>query len=88
MLLKYHDCDVWIPSVYDMEHAFGLSQDGTAYVSPDVFLPTRTDGIWDSGTGSLLWDRMLNLFETEIRARYTDLHQTVLTEEHLTASTV
>lgn len=85
VLLKYHDCDVWIPSVYDMEHAFGLSQDGTAYLAADHFVPVQRDGIWDSGTNSLLWDRLLQLFEPEIRARYAELRQNVLTEDELTA---
>ena len=85
VLLKYHNCDVWIPSVYDMEHAFGLASGGTEYLSSDVFLPVKKDGVWDSETNSLLWDRLLQIFELEIQARYTELRQRVLTEEGLTA---
>ena len=80
VMLKYHDCDSWIPSVYDMEHAFGLSPDGKTYLSADMFLPTRTEDGWDSGTGSMLWDRMLKMYEPEIQARYTSLRKSVLTE--------
>ena len=84
VLLKYHDCDVWIPSVYDMEGAFGLDLDAMVYTDPAAFLPAQTDEGWDSGTGSLLWDRVLRAFEPEIRARYAELRQGVLTEDGLT----
>lgn len=83
VLLKYHDCNVWIPTVYDMERAFGLSIDGTAYLDADTFLPVMEKGVWDSKTGSLLWDRLLQLFEPEIRTRYSVLRQTVLEESEL-----
>ncbi len=83
VLLKYHDCSVWIPSVYDMERAFGLGLDGTEYISPEVFLPEISDEVRNSGTGSLLWDRLLQGFTQEIRARYSELRQTLLEEEKL-----
>jgi len=83
VLLKYHDCDVWIPTVYDMERAFGLSLDGRAYNRADDFLPEKNDGIWVSGTDNLLWDRMLNQFEPEICNRYRDLRKDILTENRL-----
>ena len=83
VFLKYHDCDVWIPTVYDMERAFGLSLDGSCYNSPEDFRPEKKDGKWDSGTDSLLWDRLLNLFEPEIRERYKTLREEVLTEEKM-----
>ncbi len=83
VLLKYHDCDVWIPTVYDMERAFGLALDGTEYISPETFLPSRTPDTWNSETGSLLWDRIWTLFGKEIRDRYVNLRQTILTEEEL-----
>ena len=82
VLLKYHDYDVWIPSVYDMERAFGLGLDGE-YISENVFVPVKKDNTWESGTNSMLWDRLLQTFETEIRARYTELRQTVLIKENM-----
>ena len=85
VLLKYHDCDAWIPSVYDMEGAFGLDLDAMAYADPAAFLPAQTDEGWDSGTGSLMWDRILQAFRPEIAARYAELRQGVLTEDRLTA---
>ena len=83
VLLKYEDCDALIPSVYDMEHAFGLATDGKTFMSPYKFLPFRTENGLNSNTGSLLWDRMLQLFNTEIQARYTILRKTVLSRTAL-----
>lgn len=75
--------DVWIPSAYDMDEAFGLDMQALSYRSAEDFVPEKADGIWSSGTGSLLWDRLMNLFEDEIRARYTFLRTDVLTEENI-----
>lgn len=83
VMVKYEDTP-WIPSVYDMEDAFGLSPDGAACLSAEAFLPEYADGTWSSSTGSLLWDRLLNAFAPQIRARYAALRQTVLSEEALT----
>lgn len=83
VLLKYQDSDVWIPSVYDMEAAFGLDLESVEYISADSFLPVQTGGVWDSDTSSLLWDRLLQMFEPEIRARYTALRKTVFKESSL-----
>ncbi len=75
--------DKWIPSAFDMDEAFGLDAEAYVYLAPDAFLPEKTDGIWSSGTGSLLWDRLLQNFEEQIRERYSDLRQGVLSEESL-----
>lgn len=84
VLLKYHDCDVWIPSVYDMEGAFGLDLETVKFVRPDSFIPSRTEnGIWDSCTRSKLWDRVLQCFFKEVKNRYSDLRGTSFTEENL-----
>lgn len=73
----------WIPTAYDMDEAFGLDGTTMTYLSPEDFVPVCTDGGWDSGTGSLLWDRLLNTYEDQIRARYTALRRTVLSEESI-----
>ena len=75
--------DGWIPSAYDMDEAFGLNAESASYFSPEAFVPQRTGNAWSSGTGSLLWDRLLNAFIEEIRARYVFLRKDVLTEENL-----
>lgn len=75
--------DRWIPSAYDMDEAFGLDALDLKYRDPIIFLPSKTDGTWDSGTGSLLWDRILNLFTEEIRGRYSELREGPLSTENL-----
>ena len=74
---------VWLASAYDMDEAFGLDNGNDAYLAPEAFAPSFAEGVWESGTGSLLWDRLLNLFTDEIRARYNALRKDVLSEEHL-----
>lgn len=81
VMLNYGD--VWIPSAFDMDEAFGLDAETLSYVPPEAFLPKRTDGVWDSGTGSLLWDRLLNGFDGRLRARYAALRTDVLTVDNL-----
>jgi len=83
VLIRYEDT-VWIPTVYDMECALGLDADNAVYLSPDdsdVFVPLFIDGSWNSGTGSLLWDRFFNLFLDEIKARYVELRGGVLSNQ-------
>lgn len=83
VMLSYGD--VWIPSAYDMDEAFGLDTLNIRYLSPEDFLPVCKEGIWHSGTNSLLWDRLLNGFEHEIRARYAALRSEALSEEKMLA---
>ena len=40
VMLNYGD--VWIPSAYDMDEAFGLDADSAAYLSADKFVPVKT----------------------------------------------
>ena len=75
--------DEWTASLYDMEAAFGKSADGATQYSAAEHLPVRTVEGWDSATGSLLWDRLLEQFEEEICARYTQLRQSVLNPDVL-----
>jgi hypothetical protein len=83
-LLKY-DYDPWVVAPFDMSDAFNLDTDGAAMAS-DAFLPVKgLDGRWNSGTGSVLWDRLLNVFGDDIEARWKALRQEVLTEENLDA---
>lgn len=83
-LLKY-DYDSWKIAPFDMSDAFNLNSEGGA-LGADVFLPVkREDGSWDSGTGSLLWDRLLNVFADDIARRWAALRQEVFTEENIDA---
>lgn len=82
-LASYSD-GAWIMSLCDMECAFGLKSDGNGYYSPEYFLPVYDNSTWVSNTDSLLWDRILNNFYPELKARYTHLRNTVLIEEAIT----
>jgi len=57
--------------------------DHSRYREPDGFLPVCTDGTWDSSTGSLLWDRILNSFTDQIIKRYQDLRTASFSEEFM-----
>ena len=81
MLVSYGD--VWIPSLYDMETAFGLSSNGSDWQEPIEFLPILTDTGWNTGTGHLLWDRLLQNFWNEICARYQFLRTQILDPQML-----
>lgn len=74
---------VWIPSLYDMETAFGLMEGGDGWYEPSAFLPVQANGEWDSSTGHLLWDRLLQNFYDEICARYTNLRAQILNPDQL-----
>lgn len=79
VLINYGD-DFWIPTVYDMDYAFGL------YGDCADFLPTLENGVWSTGTDSRLWDRLMNAFAPEIKQRYRELRESVLTEENMLAT--
>ena len=85
LVMLTYDGGPWIPTVYDMEDAFGLSADGSSAKGPDVFLPSCQDGVWSSGTGSLLWDRLLQQFGDRIIGRWQELRGGVFSQEALTA---
>lgn len=82
VMIKYPETP-WIPTVYDMEDGFGLNPEGTALVPAGAFVPEKKDGVWSSGTGSLLWDRLLQLYEPQIRARWHELRQGALSKENM-----
>ena len=84
VMLSYGD--QWIPSAYDMDEAFGLDALDSVYRKPEVFLPRQMDGAWGSGTGSLLWDRILNSFTEQFLDRYHELRSGPLSEENLIGS--
>lgn len=85
LVMLTYDGGPWIPTVYDMEDAFGLSADGSSAKGPDAFLPSCQDGVWSSGTGSLLWDRLLQQFGDRIIGRWQELRGGVFSQEALTA---
>ncbi len=83
MTLAAYDNGTLFCSLCDMENAFGLSPTGETVYLPTEYLPACTDGAWDSATNSLLWDRILQLYQPELCARYTALRRSILTAERI-----
>ena len=75
----YSPNDAWICSHYDMHDAFSAGDSGT-------FLPKKNGSTWDSATGSLLWDRILNTFYEDICRRYAKLRRDILQPEKIGAA--
>ncbi len=84
VLCAWSESEPWTVSLHDMEQAFGLMEDGAGSYGPEEFLPVKTNGTWDSATGSLLFDRLLNQFQGQISARYNILKETTLNPEYIT----
>lgn len=61
----------WIASSYDMDSTFGLFWDGTKYIETNYNMS-------QAGGGNKLYARLENLFLEEIRERYSELRETVL----------
>lgn len=73
----------WIPSAFDMDEAFGLDAQNSVYREPEAFLPSLSGGTFDSSTGSLLWDRILNHFYEPLKERYQVLRSGPLSDDSL-----
>lgn len=81
MLMATYDGTQWFPSVYDMDSTFGIYWDGGHYNTIDWMLTHEYVGA-DHGTKSLLWDRVADIFADDIKARYAELRETVLSEKN------
>lgn len=77
------DNSPFIASLFDMENAFGMKPDGTGFESTSYGLPIKRNGKWNSGTDSLLWDRIMKNYYTEIQERYKELRQSILSENNI-----
>lgn len=73
----------FIASLFDMENAFGMKNDGTGFETLSCGLPIKKDGKWYSGTDSLLWDRIISNYYSEIQERYKNLRQEILSEKNV-----
>lgn len=75
MLLATYDGKIWYPSLYDLDTTWGTHWTGGS-------LYNYSSGFLDNG-GSVLWQRMEKLYKKEIAARYFELREDVLSEEHI-----
>ncbi len=84
MILITYDSQKWIPNMYDLDTACGLAFDGTKYYEHDFSVPeVMNDGKIKSGTDNLLWDRILNNYTDEFKARYSELRKDILATDKL-----
>ena len=81
MLLMY-DGVHWMAGAYDMDSTFGLYWDGKAFVSHQYKMQSEYE-VGVHGTSNLLYERLGTLFIDQIRARYSELRQTILSEIHM-----
>ena len=74
----------WYATMYDMDATWGLYWDGSQYYPSDMLVPNVNGGrITVDEVNNLLWARMFDSFAAEIRARYLELREGVLSEEHI-----
>lgn len=84
MMLITYDGKKWIPNLYDLDTACGLSYDGASFFKPSFSLPQlMPNGTISSETDNLLWDRLLNTFSSEFVARYRELRSDVLSTQRI-----
>jgi hypothetical protein len=85
VLFATYDDGPFIASLFDMESAFGLSEDEETFNSVNIGLPTFNGTSYSSGTDSLLWNRLISVFASEVADRYAELRNTVLSIENVNA---
>lgn len=74
----------WYATMYDMDATWGLYWDGSRYYNTGMLVPQVNGGRITVGeVNNLLWARMFESFAPEIRARYMELREGVLSEEHI-----
>lgn len=61
---------IWYPLFYDMDTFFGFDNKGELVWGPEVRCPEDYNT-----SGSLLWERVTNLLQTDIRNRYAQLRR-------------
>lgn len=77
-----YDGNLWYASMYDMDSTWGLYWNGSKFVSAEY----RMQEDYEVGvhkTSNLLFDRLETLFASEIKARYSQLRDGVLSEAYL-----
>lgn len=82
-----YDGTKWIASMYDMDSTWGLWWNGQKFVPSNYarkdFQDLKDEGNGVTKQGNLLYLRLQKLFITEIKARYTELRQTIFTYPYL-----
>lgn len=71
----------WIASVYDMDSTWGLYWNGSKILPTDYRRNQYEDYV--NNTSNLLYNRLEQLFITQVKARYIELRKDVLSASHI-----
>lgn len=71
----------WIASVYDLDSTWGLWWNGGSFVSTTYSRKEFQDH--KDGQGNLLYDRLEQLFISQLKSRYIELRKDVLSVSHI-----
>ena len=80
MLMITYDGQVWYPTLYDLDSLWGIDATGTGLM--------EVDGAWVNdllSNGNLLLYRVNYCFGDQVRQRYQELRETILSKEHILA---
>ena len=78
MIMLTYDKTKWYLSPYDLDSTYGNFYDGSSLVSPEYACPQDYEEAYNH-----LFERLWDLFPLEIKNRYFELRQTVLTSENI-----
>lgn len=74
----------WLANIYDMDATWALHWNGESYYPVTTACPSEYSATVESGGSSnLLYDRVADLFREEIKARYAELRETVLSDANI-----
>lgn len=75
-----YDGKQWIPSAYDMDGVFGVSDAGTRIADPSDQTLMNYD---EEKMGHQLWNKLFKNYPEEIAARYHELRNGILSDAHV-----
>lgn len=81
MLMVTYDGKVWYPALYDLDSLWGIKYDGTALA--------EENGAWSTellSNGNSLLYRVNYFFGDQVRERYWELREGILSKEHIMES--
>lgn len=77
-----YDGTLWYASMYDMDSTWGLYWNGSKFVSAEYRMQEDYE-VGVHNTSNLLFDRLETSFASQIKTRYTELRNSVLSEAYI-----
>lgn len=74
MLMATYDGNIWYPTLYDLDTSWGTNYTGSG---------TYDYTLMDIASNSNLWKRLKENFSEEIKVRYFELRESILTKENI-----